>query len=151
MEKREYKFRVARLVKPGLTFAILYPLALWLLVRVAKLPARYGQLFTIIFIVTAIIVALIIIVSHSQKVLIEGDNVVFRSMLGSEILEPKDIRRVTFRRVRKYGELAQIRTARKMYLLSDYYFPQNELFADVEGIIVRNQIKSNLDRYNTEA
>ncbi|MDR1960889.1 MAG: hypothetical protein LBQ16_01245 [Gracilibacteraceae bacterium] len=140
-----YDFQIRRLLQPAVGFGILYPLLLWLFYRLSGVPTRYAQIFMLIYIAAAISLILLIVFANSQKVLIENDTLIFRSLLGSETLEPGDIRRIVFTQQWR-AEVVRIKSAaNKIYLLSDFYFPFNELSAELEDLIRRYQISSNLD------
>ncbi|MDR0435002.1 MAG: hypothetical protein LBH21_08145 [Gracilibacteraceae bacterium] len=142
MQAKVYVFQIRRLLTPALLFLLLYPALLALFCFLSKLPARYGQIFTLIYIVTFIVLVVIIVLAYSQKLLIDEDTLVFSSLLTRETLEPGDIKRITFSRPRRREEIVRIRAGGKTYLLSDFYFPFNELLIDLEEWIRRHQVNT---------
>ncbi|MDR1603558.1 MAG: hypothetical protein LBS10_02040 [Gracilibacteraceae bacterium] len=143
MQEKVYQFQIGRLLKPALAFWLLCPIlpVLW---RLGQLPARYGMILTLIYIAAAIALVVILVFARSQRVLIEDDKLTFRSLLSSATLEPADISRINFRKLRRRGEVILVRAGGKTYLLSDFYSPFEELSIDIRELVERRQIRSNL-------
>jgi hypothetical protein len=143
MQAKVYTFQIKRLLGSALAFFVLYP-GLLFLCNFIGLPARHGMILTLIYITTSVALMIILVLAASQKVLIENDTLTFRSLLNTEIVEPSDIRRVTFRKMRRREDIIRIRTNNKTYLLSEFYFPFDELSMELEELIRRHNVKSNL-------
>jgi hypothetical protein len=153
MRGKGYSFQIKKkLVQPMVLFLLLYPALLAPLCYLSKLPARYGQIFMVIYIVTIIALAVTLVYAASQKLLIESGTLTFSSLLSREILEPADVRRVVCRRRRGWRRdesVIRVRADNKTFLLpSDFYAPFDELLQDLEEWSRRHQVKYNFDEYN---
>jgi hypothetical protein len=138
------------MLKPSVVFLVLYPVILFLLVKFIKIDAFFGQVFSVIYILSLLTLAVILTLAKSQKLQVDGeDQLTFISLLGSETIEPGEILRVTVKR-RRGKEVVWIRTDAKLYLLMDSYFPYNELLGDIEDIVFRYQIRTNLTADNPD-
>jgi len=100
-----------------------------------------------IYVISGLGIITLWVVGKSKRIIINGNQIVFRSLLGERILEPKDIRRVAFYFDDKGQEIAQIRTSGDLYYVSELYFPFPELMSDLEIFISQYDIRSNLSRY----
>lgn len=151
MEGNEYVYRIRPLVVPGLVFIILYPIVVGSLSYLLNLPELYLRIFSWIYVVSTIYLLLTWVTAKSKRVIVEGNIIVFRSIFGRQILEPKDIRKASFYWVSRSEEIVQIKAGRKIYYLSSLYFPFNELLTDLEQFISTHNIRSNLaSHYGTE-
>ncbi|KUO66070.1 MAG: hypothetical protein APF84_12165 [Gracilibacter sp. BRH_c7a] len=151
MEGNEYVYRIRPLVVPGLVFIILYPLIVGGLSYLFNLPELYLSIFSWIYIVSTIFLLLTWLTAKSKRIIVEGNNIVFRSLFGRKILEPKDIRKASFYWVSQNEEIVQIKTSKQVYYLSNLYFPFNELLTDLEQFIMTHHIRSNLaSHYGTD-
>ncbi len=151
MEGNEYVYRIRPLVVPGLAFIILYPIIVGALSYLLNLPELYLRIFSWIYIVSTIFLLLTWLTARSKRIIVEGNIIVFRSIFGRQILEPKDIRKASFYWVSRSEEVVQIRAGKKIYYLSNLYFPFNELLTDLEQFILNHNIRSNLaSHYGTE-
>ncbi len=144
---QEYVYRMKPMVMPGLGYLILYPLIAGIFSYVIFLPEIYVKVFSGIYTVSALIILFIWLIAKSKRIIIDENIIVFRSLLGKHLLEPKDIRKASFYWVRKNEEIVQIKTGKKVYYLSNLYFPFNELLTDLEEFIVANNIRSNLSNH----
>lgn len=151
MEGNEYVYRIRPLVVPGLVFIILYPIVVGSLSYLFNLPELYLRIFSWIYVASTIYLLLTWLTAKSKRVIVEGNIIVFRSIFGRQILEPKDIRKASFYWVSRSEEIVQIKAGRKIYYLSSLYFPFNELLTDLEQFILTHNIRSNLaSHYGTE-
>jgi hypothetical protein len=144
---QEYVYRMKPMIMPGLGYLILYPLVAGILSYVIDLPEIYLKIFSGLYTVSALIILFIWLIAKSKRIIIDENIIVFRSLLGKHLLEPKDIRKASFYWVQRNEEIAQIRTGKKVYYLSNLYFPFNELLTDLEEFIVANNIRSNLSNH----
>ncbi|MDR1320100.1 MAG: hypothetical protein LBK56_01565 [Gracilibacteraceae bacterium] len=152
MRGKGYSFQIKKkLVQPMVLFMVLYPALLLPFYNLSKLPARYGQIFMVIYFVTLIALAVTLVFAKSQKLLIESGTLTFSSLLSREILEPADIRRVVCRRRRGWRRdesVIRLRADNKTYLLpADFYAPFDELVQDLKEWSRRHQVKYNFDEY----
>lgn len=147
MEGNEYSYRMRPLIVPGLAFIILYPIIVGVLSYLLNLPELYLRIFSWIYIITTVFLLLIWITAKSKKIVVEGNTLIFRSILGKHILEPKDIRKASFFWTSETEEVVQIKTGKKIYYLSNLYFPFNELLTDLEQFIINNNIRNNLSSH----
>ncbi len=148
MEEHDYVYQLRPLIIPGLVFLILYPLIIGGVHIFSKLPTLELRALIGIYVITGLGIVTLWIVGKSKRVIMNGNQIVFRSLLGEHILEPKDIRRVAFYFDDKGQELAQIRTSENLYYVSEFYFPFPELMSDLEIFIQQYDIRSNLTRYS---
>ena len=147
MEGNEYSYRMRPLLVPGLAFIILYPLVVGVLSYLLNLPEIYLRIFSWIYVISVLLLSFIWITAKSKRIIIEGNTIVFRSVLGKDILEPKDIRKASFFWTSQTEEVVQIKTGKKIYYLSNLYFPFNELLTDLEQFIITHNIRSNLSSH----
>ena len=147
MEEHDYVYQLRPLIIPGLVFLILYPLIIGGVHIFSKLPTLELRALIGIYVITGLGIVTLWIVGKSKRVIMNGNQIVFRSLLGEHILEPKDIRRIAFYFDDKGQELAQIRTSENLYYISEFYFPFPELMSDLEIFIQQYDIRSNLTRY----
>ncbi|MCO5388665.1 MAG: hypothetical protein NHB14_26035 [Desulfosporosinus sp.] len=75
-----------------------------------------------IYVITGLGIITLWVVGKSKRIIMNGGQIVFSSLLGVHILEPKDIRRVAFYFDDKGQEIAQIRTSQELYYVSEFYF-----------------------------
>ncbi|HBV87358.1 MAG TPA: hypothetical protein DEF42_12065 [Desulfosporosinus sp.] len=147
MEEHDYVYQLSPLIIPGLIFLILYPLIVGGIHAFSKLPALELRVLIGIYVISGLGIITLWVVGKSKRIIINGNQIVFRSLLGERILEPKDIRRVAFYFDDKGQEIAQIRTSEDLYYVSEFYFPFPELMSDLEIFIEQYDIRSNLSRY----
>ncbi|MBC2722490.1 hypothetical protein [Desulfosporosinus sp.] len=147
MEEHDYVYQLRPLIIPGLIFLILYPLIVGGIHAFSKLPALELRVLIGIYVISGLGIITLWVVGKSKRIIINGNQIVFRSLLGERILEPKDIRRVAFYFDDKGQEIAQIRTSEDLYYVSEFYFPFPELMSDLEIFIEQYDIRSNLSRY----
>ena len=98
----------------------------------------------LLYLITAFCIFGLWVYAKSKRVLIEEQEIIFKSVLGEYTLEPSDIRWVAFHWNAKVQEIAQIWTKRKTFYLSEFYFPFPELMSDLEGFIENHGIRTNL-------
>lgn len=144
MDVREYAYRMKPLITPGLGYLILYPLIAGVVSFAFNLPEIYLRIFSGIYAGSALLILLIWINAKSRRIIFDDNIIVFRSLFSKRVLEPKDIRKASFFWTQKNEEIVQLRTGKKVYYLSDLYFPFNELLTDLEEFITANNIRSNL-------
>lgn len=144
MEGNEYVYRMRPLVIPGIIYLILYPCVVGTLSYLLNLPAIYLKIFSGIYIISGLLVLFIWLTGKSKRIIFEDNLIVFRSIFGQQVIEPKDIRKASFFWTAKNEEIVQIKTGKKIYYLTNLYFPFNELLTDLEQFIVTNNIRSNL-------
>lgn len=147
MEEHDYVYQLKPLIIPGLVFLILYPLIVGGLHVFSKLPTLELQVLIGIYVVSGLGIITLWVIGRSKRIMINGGQIIFRSLLGEHILEPKDIRRVAFYLDDNGQEIAQIRTSQNLYYVSEFYFPFPELMSDLEIFIQQYDIRSNLTRY----
>lgn len=147
MEEHDYVYQLKPLVIPGLLFLILYPLVIGSVHVYSKLPQLELGVLIGIYVLTGLGIATLWVVGKSKHVLIKDQQIVFSSLLGKHILEPKDIRRVAFYFDGKGREVAQIRANELFYYVSEFYFPFPELMSDLENFIREYDLRSNLESY----
>ena len=144
MEGNEYIYRMRPLVVPGVGFMVLYPIVVGVLSYLLNLPELYLRILSGIYIVSVVFLLLIWLTAKTKKIIIEGNTIIFSSIFGREILEPKDIRKASFYWISENEEIVQIKVGKKVYYLSNLYFPFNELLTDLEQFILNNNVRSNL-------
>jgi len=147
MEGQEYVYRMRAMVAPGLGFLILYPLLVGLISYFSKFPELYMRIFSGIYLITALIIFGIWIIAKSRKVVIQHDAIIFRSLFGKKVLQPDDIRKISFFWTKRDEEIVQLRVGKNVYYLTNLYFPFNELLTDLEEFIIKNNIRSNLSTH----
>jgi len=108
-----------------------------------KLPSVEQAILLGIYITAGLGIVALWVIGKSKHVQIKDQQIVFSSLLGEHILEPKDIRRVAFYFDGKGQEVAQIRTADKFFYVTEFYFPFPELMSDLENFIVQYGLRSN--------
>lgn len=143
MEDHDYVYKIRSLVYPGLIFLILYPLGLGIFSLMTDFFRLELIMLILIYVVTALIIFGLWIYAKSKHVIIEDEQITFKSILGEYILEPSDVRRVVFYCDARGQEIAQIWTKRKNFSLSEFYFPFPELMTDLEGFIDKHAIRTN--------
>lgn len=146
MEEHDYVYQLRPLIVPGLVFLVLYPLIIGGVHVFRKLPTLELRVLIGIYVVSVLGIAALWVFGKSKHVVVNGGQIVFHSLLGEHILEPKDIRRVAFYFDDKGQEIAQIRTGQELYYVSEFYFPFPELMSDLEIFIQQYGIRSNLAR-----
>jgi hypothetical protein len=144
MDGHEYVYRMKPLLIPGLGYLILYPVLFGLLSKAFLLPEIYLKIFAGIYAISALSILLIWLTGKNKRIIIDHNLIVFQSLTGKKIIEPKDIRRASFFWTKRNEEIVQLRAGKSVFYLSDLYFPFNELLTDLEEIIVSNHIRSNL-------
>ncbi len=144
MEGQEYVYRMKPIIVPGLGYLILYPLLAGIISYIFLLPEIYLTIFSGIYAVTAGIILLIWLAVKRKRIIVDQNIIIFRSLLGRHLVEPKDIRKATFLWTKGNEEIVQIKTNKKVFYLSNLYFPFNELMTDIEEFIMANDIRSNL-------
>ena len=147
MDGQEYVYRMRVIITPGLGFLILYPLLIGLISYFAKLPELYMQIFSGIYIVSAVLILGIWIIAKSRKVIIQDDAIIFRSLFGKKIFQPANIRKISFFWTKRDEEIVQLRVGKKVYYFTNLFFPFNELLTDLEEFILKNDIRSNLSNH----
>lgn len=147
MEEHDYIYQLRPLVIPGLVFLILYPLVVGGVHIFSKLPALELKILIGIYVVSGLGILALWVVGRSKRIIIDGQQIIFSSLLGEHILEPKDIRRVAIYFDDHGQEIAQIRTGKDSFYVSDLYFPFPELMSDLEIFIQQHAIRSNIPRY----
>lgn len=149
MEEHDYVYQLRPLIIPGLVFLILYPLIIGGVHVFRKLPTLELRVLIGIYVISGLGILALWAIGKSKHISINDEQIIFRSLLGERILEPKDIRRVAFYFDDKGQEIAQIRTGEALYYVSEFYFPFPELMSDLEIFIQRYDIRSNLTRCAT--
>jgi len=147
MEEHDYVYQMRPLIIPGLVFLILYPLIIGGVHVFSKLPTLELRVLIGIYVISGLGIIILWVVGKSKRIIMNGGQIVFSSLLGVHILEPKDIRRVAFYFDDKGQEIAQIRTSQELYYVSEFYFPFPELMSDLEIFIQQYDIRSNLTRF----
>lgn len=147
MEGNEYIYRLRPLVVPGLVFIVLYPIVVGIVSYLLNISELYLRIFSGIYIISVVFLLLIWITAKSKRMIIEENLIIFHSIFGRQILEPKDIRKASFYWITDNEEIVQIRAGRKIYYLSNLYFPFNELLTDLEQFILTHHIRSNLSTH----
>jgi len=147
MEGHEYVYRMKPLILPGLGYLVGYPIVAGVISTLFLLPEGYLRIFSGIYLFSAFIILLIWLVAKSKKIIVDGELLVFRSLAGKHVIEPKDIRKVSFFWTKHNEEVVQMRVGKKTYYLSNLYFPFNELMTDIEEFILANHIRSNLSSH----
>ncbi|MGI5902236.1 MAG: hypothetical protein ACOX7U_07155 [Desulfitobacteriia bacterium] len=144
MEVNEYTYRMKPLILPGLGFIILYPLLAGSASYFLSLAREYLILLSAIYVIAVFIIFLVWIVAKSQRILINKDQIIFRSLWGRKIIEPQEIKKASFMWTKNNDEIVFIKTGKKTFCLSNLYFPFNELLTDLEELIITHNIRSNL-------
>ncbi|MHB1404760.1 MAG: PH domain-containing protein [Desulfitobacteriaceae bacterium] len=144
MGEQDYEYQLKPLVIPGTAFLVIYPATVLMLYFLTKLPALEFRLLLIIYAVAAAGLISLWVFAKSKRVRIEDESITFSSILGKKSLHPDDIRRVSFFHTKQGQEVAQIRTHRDSYYLTEFYFPFPELMSDLEYFVQAHGIKSNL-------
>ena len=147
MEEHDYVYQLRPLIIPGLLFLILYPLVMGSVHLFWKLPSLELAVLVGIYVTAGLGIIALWVIGKSKHVEFKDQQIVFRSLLGEHILEPKDIRRVAFYFDGKGQEIAQIRTGDKFFYVSEFYFPFPELMSDLENFIMQYDLRSNLASY----
>lgn len=144
MEAQEYVYRMKPIIGPGLGYLLIYPLVAGIVSFLFNLPEIYLKIFSGIYAVTALVIFFLWLTAKSKKIIIDDNLIIFQSLLGKQVLEPKDIRKVSFYWTAKSEEIVQLKVGKKTFYLSNLYFPFNELLTQLEQIIIANNIRSNL-------
>lgn len=144
MDGHEYVYRMKPLVVPGLGFLILYPLLAGIISYVFFFPEIYLKVFSGIYAVSALGILVIWLTAKSKRIIFDDNIIIVRSIFSKQILEPKDIRKASFFWTKRNEEIVQIKAGKRIYYLSNLYFPFNELMTDLEQFIIANNIRSNL-------
>ena len=147
MDEQDYVYQLRPLIIPAVVFLLLYPLAIGGVHFISKLPIIELRVLIGIYVTAALGILFLCVIGNSKHVQIKDRQIVFRSILGKRILEPKDIRRIAFYFDGKGQEVAQIRTKDDFYYVSEFYFPFPELMSDLENFIQRYDVRSNLESY----
>lgn len=140
----QYVYRMRPLIIPGLSFIILYPLLIGFISYYLALPDLFVRIFSGIYILALVIIVLIWLTAKTKKIIVDDQNIIFQSLLGKDIIQPKDIRKASFFWTSKDQEIVQLKVGKKIYYLSDLYFPFNDLLTDLEEFIIHHNIRSNL-------
>lgn len=146
--ENDYAYQLKPLVVPGLAFLIAYPFVLGALNLLRKLPGLELSVLLGIYIAAGLGIIALWVIGQSKRIQIQDQQIVFRSLLGEHVLEPKDIRRVAFYFNGKGQEIAQIRTSNKYFYVSDFYFPFPELMSDLENFIRQYNLRSNFANHS---
>lgn len=146
MDEHDYVYLMRPLVVPGLVFLIVYPLVVGGIHVFSKLPIMELRLLIGIYVISVLGILALWVIGKSKHVQINDGQIIFRSLLGEHILEPKDIRRVAFYFDQQGQEIAQIRTNDTLFYVSEFYFPFPELMSDLENFILQYDVRSNLSR-----
>lgn len=146
MDEHDYVYLMRPLVVPGLVFLIVYPLVIGSVHVFKKLPIVELKVLIGIYVISVLGILALWVIGKSKHVQINDGQIIFRSLLGEHILEPKDIRRVAFYFDQKGQEIAQIRTNDTLFYVSEFYFPFPELMSDLENFIQQYDVRSNLSR-----
>ncbi|MGI6449829.1 MAG: hypothetical protein ACOX3R_05960 [Desulfitobacteriia bacterium] len=144
MQVQEYVYRMKPVIIPGAGYLLVYPLLTGILSFLLNLPEVYVKIFSAIYAVTALMILFIWLTAKSKKIIIDDNIIIFQSLLGKQVLEPKDIRKASFYWTAKSEEIVQLKVGKKTFYLSNLYFPFNELLTDLEQFIIANNIRSNL-------
>lgn len=147
MEEHDYVYQLRPLIVPGLLFLILFPFVIGGVHFFRKLPSMELAILLGIYVAAGLGIIALWVVGKSKHVQINDQQIVFRSLLGEHILEPKDIRRVAFYFDGTGQEVAQIRTSDESFYVSECYFPFPELMSDLENFIRQYDLRSNLASY----
>lgn len=147
MEGQEYVYRMKPLVIPGLGYLVLYPLIVGVICVVFYLPEIYLTIFSGIYTGSALLILIIWLNAKSKKIVFEENTIIFRSLFGKQVIEPKDIRKASFFWTKRSDEIVQLKVGKRVYYLTDLYFPFNELLTDLEEFILKYDIRSNLSSH----
>jgi len=147
MDEHDYVYQLKPLIVPGLLFLIFYPLIAGGVHVYSKLPSIELRVLIGIYVASGLGIVAIWVIGKSKHVRIKDQQIVFSSLLGEHIIEPKDIRRVAFYFDEKGREVAQIRVNDVFYYVSEFYFPFPELMSDLENFIQKYELRSNLESY----
>lgn len=143
--EHEYRYQLKPIIIPGTLFLILYPVIMLLLVLVFHITPLERTILTGVYIVTGLGIVCLWIYGRSKIVRIEEESICFTSLSGEQHLGTEDIRRVVLFTLPKGQEMVQITTAqKKIYYLSELYFPFPELMSDLEQFVKNNALRSNL-------
>ncbi len=144
VEDHDYVYKMGPLILPGLVFLIVYPLIVGVVYLVTKFSKLELQMLILLYVATTFCILGLWVFAKTKHVLINEQEIIFKSILGEYTLEPTDVRRVVFYWNTKGQEIAQIWTKRKTFYLSEFYFPFPELMSDLEGFIEDHAIRTNL-------
>lgn len=144
MYAQEYVYRMKPIIIPGILYLILYPILTAGISYFITIPYLYLLVLAGIYVVTALAILIIWLTAKSKRVAITDDTIILRSIFKKRVLEPKDIRKAAFFWTKKNEEIVLIKAGKKIYYLTDLYFPYNELLTDLEEYISHNHIRSNL-------
>lgn len=144
MDEHDYVYQLKPLIVPGLLFLILYPLVLGSISFFSKLPGIELKVLIGIYVIAGIGILFLWFLGKSKRIQFEDEQIVFHSLLGKRVIEPKDIRRIAIYFDGKGQEIAQIRTSGDIYYLTEFYFPFPELMTDLEDFIQKYGLRTNL-------
>ncbi|WP_088187472.1 hypothetical protein [Desulfosporosinus sp. FKA] len=147
MDEHEYIYKLRPLVIPGLFFLVLYPILLGCIYLFHRFPSIELGVLIGIYCLSVLGILSLWVIGKSKRVLINEQQIIFSSLLGKHVLDPKDIRRVAFYFDGKGQEVAQIRTGDVFFYVSEFYFPFPELMSDLENFIRQHGLRSNLENY----
>lgn len=147
MKEHDYVYQMKPLIIPGLVFLILYPLVMGGFHVFSRLKGLELWMLLGIYFIAGLGILVLWAIAKSKHVQIADQQIVFSSLLGKYVLEPHDIRRIAFFFDGKGQEVAQIRTANKLFYVSEFYFPFPELMSDLENFVLKFNLRSNLGSY----
>lgn len=147
MDEHDYVYQLRPLIVPAVMFLTFYPFVIGSVHFFSKLPLLEYRILIGIYVIATLGILCLWIIGKSKRVQIKDRQIIFRSLIGRHSLEPKDIRRVAFYFDGKGQEVAQIRTKKQFYYVSEFYFPFPELMSDLENFIQKYDLRSNLESY----
>jgi hypothetical protein len=143
MEEQEYYYQLKPLLIPGGIYLISYPILAVTFKYILKFSTTEFAILAAIYLVTLLGIAGLWIYARSKRFRVEADQIILTSLKGEEILAPEDIRRIALFRNRQGQEVVQIKTRKKDYYLSEFYFPFPELMSELEQFIKNHEIRTN--------
>lgn len=147
MDEHDYVYRLKPLIVPGSAFLILYPLIMGSVNLIKKFSSIELFLLLGIYVAAGLGILALWIIGRSKHVIVKDAQIVFSSLLGENIIEQEDIRRIAFYFDSHGQEVAQIRVKDVFYYVNELYFPFPELMSDLESFIRRFDLRSNMDKY----
>lgn len=143
MKEQTYSYQLKPLIIPGASYLVIAPLMIMLISFLLKISSLELNLLRGLYILTALGIIVIWVYGSKKSFSIRDNMLVFNTIRGEYLIEPKEIRRIYLLSTKKGQELVQIKTRTQDYYLNELYFPFPELMADLEGFIRENNIRTN--------
>lgn len=143
MEEQVYSYQLKPLVIPGGLYLVIAPIVIAILNYGLKISTLELNVLRGIYFFTVLGIVLLWIYGGSKSFRVNGDQLIFGSLLRKHRVSPGEIRRIALFTTKQGKEIVQIKTKKQDYYLSELYFPFPELMTDLEQYIKDNEIRTN--------